>query len=59
MWSLLTRTVMRNTVIRAVVRTAGAAALGGFGWKLGADAYEGFKRRLGRKPKAPETASDD
>lgn len=46
----LARILIRSPLLRTVVGGLGGAVLAGLGWKLGADMYEGFKRRLKRTP---------
>lgn len=52
MLGLVSRVLVRLP-LRAAVGGLGAAVLAGVGWKLGADLYEGLKRRVKRSPAPP------
>ena len=51
----LSRALVGRTLMQTVVRGFGGAVLAGFGWRVGADMYEAFKRRWS----APRRADDD
>ena len=48
MWSLVGRGV-NNVIFRGILRTVGAAATAGIGWRLGTDAYDAVKKRIKKK----------
>jgi len=61
MWIPVERKIVSKSVLGAVVRSVGGAALAGLGWKLGGDAYEVAKKRVkeSRRPKVEEEEEED
>lgn len=46
-------------ILRWLLRGFAGAVVAGLGWKLGADAYEGIKKRMGKKKEETKPAEEN
>ena len=45
------RSMAKSSFFKGFLRSFGAAAVAGLGWKIASDVYDGVKARMGRPPR--------